>query len=165
MSRYLFSLLLATLCLGTSAQDNKPPQGAWDYGLSIGYIYQENNFLTVGGIVGNNVGNLYKRGMSFGLAGEFSLRKESPVSGVKVFYDVRLFVFALRLNGLTYFKGSAHDFRFTPEIGLTSNGLYNIYYGYNIPVGGTEFSEVSRSRLSITFNLFRRVRITGEPRN
>jgi hypothetical protein len=164
MYKYLVSLLLCTRCLSATAQD-APVKSPWDYGLSIGYIYQENNYLTVGAIVGKNVGNLHKRGMSFGLAGEFGLRKETPVSGVKVFYDVRLFVFALRLNGITYFKGSINDFRFTPEIGLTSNGLYNIYYGYNIPVGGTEFSEVSRSRLSITFNLFRGVKITGEPRN
>lgn len=165
MSKYLLSFILASLSTLASAQDSQPPKSAWDYGLSAGYIYQENNFLTLGGIVGKNVGNLHKRGMAFGLAGEFSLKKETPVSGVKVFYDVRLFVFALRLNAITYFKGSARDFRFTPEVGFTANGLYNIYYGYNIPIGETEFEDVSRSRLSITFNLFRGLKITGEPRN
>jgi hypothetical protein len=164
MIKYLFSLLLVSVSLLTSAQDTAPPKSAWNYGLSLGYIYQSGNFMTVGGIVGKNVGSLRKRGMSFGLATEFSLRKESPMTGVKAFYDVSLFVFGLRLNSITYFKGSATDFRFTPEIGLT-NGSFNIYYGYSIPIGGTEFTELSRSRLNITYNLFRGLKFNGDSRN
>ncbi len=165
MSKSILFIVLVALSHFASAQDTTIPANPWHYGLSLGYIYQSGNFLTVGAIAGKNMGNLRKRGMSFGIAGEFSLRKESPMYGVKAFYDINLFVFALRLNAITYVKGSANDFRFTPEVGLTANGLYNIYYGYNIPVGGTEFNEVSRSRLSITFNLFRGLKLNGESRN
>lgn len=164
MSKYLFSLALLTLGPFASAQDKTILENPWHYGLSIGYIYQADNFVTLGGVIAKNPGNFRKRGVAYGLATEFNLRKNDPVIGAKAFYEVTLIAFGLRLNSITYFKGSATDFRFTPEIGLTANGLYNIYYGYSIPLGSKEFEEISRSRLNVTFNLFRGLKFNGEPR-
>lgn len=135
-----------------------------NFGISIGYIRQKDNFITIGGIIGKNVGNIHVPGWSYGLATEFNLHKDNSIVGVKAFFDYNLILFGARLNTISYFKGTATDFRLTPEIGFNMFGLCNIYYGYNIPIAGTEINELSRNRLNITLNLYRQM-IKGRSKN
>ena len=152
-----FILLLIILHpINSFAQEATSDENKKDIGISLGYIHQHDNFINIGLMVGKNVGNIHVPGWAYGVASEIGLGGSSIV-GAKVYFDVNLIAFGFRVNSITYFKGSSTDFRVTPEIGLTWNNLLNIYYGYNVPVGGSEFNEIGRSRLNITGNLFRHI--------
>lgn len=162
MTKYSIVILLTTITFLTFGQDKgeKKMKGK-QLGLSIGYIHQGDNFLTVGGIVGKNIGNIHTPGWAYGLATEIDLNNGNAIVGVKTFFDFNLIVFGTRLNAISYFKGQQTDFRLTPEAGLTLNSRFTIYYGYNIPISGTELNEINRNRLNVTINLFRRLKVTG----
>ena len=131
-------------------------------GLSIGYIHQGDNFLTIGAIVGKNVGNIHAPGWAYGLATEFELNTGNSIVGVKTFFDINLIAFGARLNAISYFNKQQANFRLTPEVGLNVSSLFTIYYGYNIPISGTELNEINRNRLNVTFNLFRKLKVTDK---
>jgi hypothetical protein len=162
MTKYIFAFLLTarTLLIFGQNKETKKTRDK-DFGLSIGYVHQGDNFITFGGLVGKNVGNIHTPGWSYGLATEVDLNKGNSIVGVKTFFDINLIMFGARLNAINYFKGHQTDFRLTPEVGLTLNSLFTIYYGYNIPIRGTALNEISRSRLNVTINLFRKLKVNG----
>ena len=77
----------------------------------------------------------------------------APKAGAEI--DV-LFL-TLRGNVADYWavnKG-IHDFRVTPEAGLTFFGMAMFTYGYNIPVAGNRNNLISGSKISLLINFNR----------
>lgn len=157
--RHIFALFIIGY-LSVQAQGQVFKKSGKDIGISVGYVHQYDNFLNLGLIVGKNIGNVHVPGWAYGLASEIDL-ENSSVFGIKAFYEVNAVLFGARLNSISYFKKSQVDLRITPEAGLVFGSLCNIYYGYNLPVGESELNEISRSRINVTINLFRNLKVNG----
>jgi hypothetical protein len=61
--------------------------------------------------------------------------------------------YAVRLNVLWLDPGRANDWRFLPQAGLTWAGIFNVYYGYQVPLAQNRFSAIGPHRVSVTLNI------------
>jgi hypothetical protein len=130
--------------------------------------YDKHLYLTVGiskqkqimGEVGLLYGNwLHEHsGITIGMSGmkvstEFNFKAENFTIAPKVGYEMAILYVGGKLSIMDYTNFTYHDFKLTPEIGLTSAGLMNVYYGINIPITKSRLDNVSLHRFSLTFNL------------
>ncbi len=157
MKKTFLNIILITLSIHSLGQNADSLISRSHFGITLGYISQNNNFWTIGGLLGKHYRSLHVPSHGYGMAAEFNLNQSNPIYGAKVFYEYNFgIILGSRINATTYFKGSVKDFRLTPEIGLSGLGIINFFYGYNIPVVGSEISEVSRHRFNITLNIIGR---------
>ena len=80
--------------------------------------------------------------------------------GPKVSYEAHSFPFGTRLD-LAYYLGNlsgnrdraiSGDLRLTPQVGLSIFNLFHAFYGYAIPLAGTQAAALGYHRLSISIN-------------
>jgi hypothetical protein len=92
----------------------------------------------------------------FRLGIESNFNKNHFVYAPKIGYELNS-ILNLRGNIISYIDNGKVDLRILPEIGI---GLYffSLSYGYAIPILDFRTPDVSRSRISLTFNLDKRLR-------
>ena len=159
MKKTYLSIILVTLSIYSFGQNaDSIIRNRSHLGITLGHISQNDNFWTIGAIKGKHYRSMRIPSRGYGLAAEFNFNQSNSIFGAKAFYEYNFgIIVGSRINATTYFKGSVRDFRVTPEIGLSGLGMINIFYGYNIPVSGSEINEVSRQRINITINIIGRM--------
>ena len=81
---------------------------------------------------------------------ELKVRYYKPFKGK----FIRNFGLVTAVSYWTSKLSDTRDQRITPELGLTIRRLYNITYGYNIPLSNNKLSFISEHRISILFTVF-----------
>ncbi len=71
------------------------------------------------------------------------------------FSDIDVLFLSVRASAVSYVENRNVDLRILPEVGFSFFGLANLTYGYGIPVMSHRIEEVSRHRVTLTFNLSR----------
>jgi hypothetical protein len=147
-------LLISTNCIGQDLEDKTKISNRYSFGLTTGYVYQNDHYFQLGGIVGSNYGNVHVGSKGAGLGTEFNFKDDKFTIGAKAFVEYNYFVISgFRLNLINYFRNSQTDLRITTEFGFSIFGFLNILYGYGYPILKNEFIDLSRHRLTITLNL------------
>ena len=67
-------------------------------------------------------------------------------------------LFTLRFSAVNYFQNGNSEFRILPELGLSLGGWANLTYGYGIAFKNENLKNVSNHRISLTFNLNRKLK-------
>ena len=77
----------------------------------------------------------------------------------KIAAEVNVLHLTLRADLVDYWMTSTgtHDIRLTPELGFTNIGEASLAFGYNIHLLGNRDQHISAARLSLLFNLSRRL--------
>ena len=88
-------------------------------------------------------------GLKFG--GEFNLNSNFYVAP-KVGLEYDNFLLGGRISLADYTNFNQHDWKFTPEGGLTLVGAINIFYGYNISLTSNRIDGIGSHRISISIN-------------
>ena len=76
----------------------------------------------------------------------------------KIGYEISPLFYTLRFSVVNYFQDGNSEFRLLPELGYSLGGWINLTYGYGISVNNGNLRDVSRHRVSLTFNLNKRLR-------
>ena len=87
------------------------------------------------------------------LGSEFTIDNSKLVLGPKFSCEYVYAFLGTRINIIDYTNFTKHDWRFTPEIGLSFCAIISIYYGYNIPLTEDRLSSVTTNRITLTFTL------------
>lgn len=67
----------------------------------------------------------------FGLGIEYLSVKGKNCAGIKMSYEITAAVFALQLGTDLLYSHDGYQWRFTPKIGLSTFGIWSLYYAYN----------------------------------
>jgi hypothetical protein len=87
------------------------------------------------------------------LASEFGKTAEKKtIIAPKISAEINLRIIGARINFIDYTDFTYHDFKFTPEIGISANGLCNLFYGYNFSLSKNHLDNIARNRLTLVFN-------------
>ncbi|MDR0660537.1 MAG: hypothetical protein LBG19_07015 [Prevotellaceae bacterium] len=86
---------------------------------------------------------------------EMNFSSDSFIYASKLGFEVDVLFFSVRANAVSYIKDGNVDLRLLPEVGFGFFGLANLTYGYGIPVLNYRVEDVSRYRVTLTFNLSR----------
>jgi hypothetical protein len=70
----------------------------------------------------------------------------------KISAEVHVRFVGARINFIDYTDFTYHDIKFTPEIGISGNGLINLFYGYNFALSKNHLNGIARNRLTLVFN-------------
>ncbi len=84
---------------------------------------------------------------------ESNLKKDNFIIAPKIGYEVSAYPLCLRGNIIDYLSNGKSDLRLLPEIGISFNGYINLVYGYNFPLLKNKLTEISNSRITLTFNI------------
>jgi hypothetical protein len=63
-----------------------------------------------------------------------------------------LSVFGVGINFANNYKSGENDFRITPEVNFSLNGVANIFIGYSLNVNKNTFDDLSEFRIGINLN-------------
>ena len=127
--------------------------------LSLGSTFPE-----LSGKVSGEVGFIWARvaesscSNPMGFAGvkastEFLFGPTSKYIAPKAGVQFDLLFFGARLSLADYTDLRTHDFRLSPEVGLTALGLIDVFYKWNVPLTKAQFAEVPRESITATLNL------------
>ncbi len=122
---------------------------------SIGVSYQKQIVGEIGVLACKAISTGQRTpGIIFGykLASEFNFEDKNFYLGPKLAFEADVYLISARINIIDYTNATYHDFKFTPEIGLTLAGLINLHYGYNIPLFVSNIKDVGTHRITLTFN-------------
>ncbi|MEX2595358.1 MAG: hypothetical protein WEC59_00400 [Salibacteraceae bacterium] len=84
---------------------------------------------------------------------EFNFNPNNFILAPKVSYEYHLVLIGARISIIDFINFSQHDFRLTPEAGISLNGGMNLFYGYNIPITDNTLDYITNHRLSLTINI------------
>lgn len=92
-----------------------------------------------------------------GLAGvklgtEFNFTPSKFMIAPKIGFEFDIAIFGARMNIIDYTDFTYHDFKFTPEIGLSFLGLVDVFYGYNYSISEKRIDNIGTHRLTLTVN-------------
>lgn len=125
--------------------------------FSGGLSYQKQCLGEVGIIYGKTIWTkegpgipLIASGLKF--ATEFNFNSENFIIAPKLGYEFNTPILGTRLSIIDYTNLTHHDFKFTPEIGLSLFTFINIFYGYNISLGDNSMSNIDTQRITFTIN-------------
>jgi len=126
--------------------------------ISAGISYQKELVGELGFIYGYSAppgpctsGNL--RGLKF--ATEFNFNSDNFFIAPKVGVEFDYLILGARLNIIDYTDFTYHDFKFTPEIGLSLMGAFDIFYGYNYSLTDKRIENIGTNRITLTINFDR----------
>jgi hypothetical protein len=124
--------------------------------LSTGISYQKQWVGEIGLLYGKEWHE--RRGYTIGMGGiklasEFNFSREQFFIAPKLSYELDMLILGLRLNIVDYTNFTYHDFKLTPEIGITALGFVGIYYGVNIPMNTSRLDCVGLHRVTLSGNL------------
>lgn len=86
---------------------------------------------------------------------EVNFKPDSFIYAPKLGFEVDVLFLSVRASAVSYVENRNVDLRILPEVGFSFFGLANLTYGYGIPVMSHRIEEVSRHRVTLTFNLSR----------
>lgn len=86
---------------------------------------------------------------------EMNFDSDNFIYAPKLGFEVDVLFFSVRGSAVSYINHGDVDLRLLPEVGLSFFGLANLTYGYGFPVLKHEVRDVSRHRVTLTFNLSR----------
>lgn len=134
-----------------------------DFIFSPGIILQKGVFLEANLFIGEVITETSIKVPVVGVQGwrvglESNLQSgDNFVIAPKIGYELSATVFVLRLSAVNYFQNGNSEFRVLPEVGFSAGGWANLTYGYGIPLNDGNLRDVSRHRLSLSFNLNKRL--------
>lgn len=152
-----FLLLIITLTnygiLYGQEKSLNPEYIKYQKGIGIESFYQSNYGLGLGGILSKSIGHKIKPNYSVGIYADIFF-VESPVLGprIKLNYNY-LGIFGLNLNFSNYYRNGINDFRITPEVNFSLNGVANFFIGYSISTSKNSLSELNEFRLGLNLSL------------
>jgi hypothetical protein len=126
--------------------------------LSAGISYQKQAVGEIGVIYGySSLSDVCNPGGVVGikLASEFNFNRNKFFIAPKLGAELNYFIFGLRLNVIDYTDFMYHDFKFTPEIGLSLMGAINLFYGYNCSLTPKRLENIGTHRITLTVNFDR----------
>lgn len=88
---------------------------------------------------------------------ETNFKSKDFVIAPKVNTELNIALLSVRVGFIDYISKGNHDLRFLPEIGLTLSGAANLMYGYGVPLLKNCTDDISRHRITLTFNISERV--------
>ena len=131
--------------------------------FSPGIIYQQNLFLDANLLIGEltivprKIPIIGVEGWRIGV--ESNLRSETNFAiAPKIGYEYSMTFFSFRCSALNYFQNGNSEFRLLPEIGFSMGGWANLNYGYGISFNDGDLINVGKHRVSLSFNLNRKLR-------
>lgn len=83
----------------------------------------------------------------------FNCNSANPIVITKMGYELSGQFVCLRANAVYYQGKQKSDLRLLPEIGFTLLGAVDLTYGIGFPLLKNRIDEVSRSTISLSFNL------------
>lgn len=86
-------------------------------------------------------------------ATEFNFNSNTFFIAPKIGAEFDFAFFGARLNIIDYTDFTYHDFKFTPEAGLSFLGIVNLFYGYNFSLTENRIENIGTHRLTLTINL------------
>ncbi len=86
---------------------------------------------------------------------EMNFKSDNFIYAPKLGFEVDVLFFCVRASAVGYIEDSNVDLRILPEVGFSFFGLANLTYGYSIPVMNYRVEDISRHRVTLTFNLSR----------
>ena len=124
-------------------------------GISI-EMHNTNNFgLSLGGMLGTNLGKTYAPNYALGIYADVIFVNQ-PIIGQRVKVNLNhLGIFGINFNVANYYRNGQNDFRITPEINFSYQGKVNLFAGYNFSISDHKFSEIGDFKLGMNVNLVR----------
>lgn len=86
---------------------------------------------------------------------EVNFDSDNFIYAPKLGFEVDVLFFSVRASAVSYINDGDVDLRLLPEVGFSFFGLANLTYGYGVPVLSHKINDVSRHRVTLTFNLSR----------
>lgn len=86
---------------------------------------------------------------------EVNFDSDNFIYAPKLGFEVDVLFLSVRANAVSYIDSGDVDLRILPEVGFSFFGLANLTYGYGIPVLNHRVEDISRHRVTLTFNLSR----------
>ena len=122
-------------------------------GLGIETFFQGNYGISLGGIVGNNIGNRKESNYSMGIYTDVFLL-DAPIIGprLKMTYNY-VGIFGVSLNLSNYFRSGINDFRVAVDLNFTNHGIMTFFIGYGMQFSEKSFDEIGQFRLGINLAL------------
>ena len=150
--------------LGYSQEKENQTKAKTDFAFSPGLILQGNLFADVNLLIGKVTVDLNSKipivgiqGFRLGFESNFLDNKNYTIAP-KVGYEISPMLYTLRLSAVNYFQNSNSEFRILPELGLSLGGWINLTYGYGISLENKNLKNVSNHRISLNFNLNRKLK-------
>ena len=157
MKRIILVCLLFLIQYGFGQDDKK------DILFSPGVIFQKNLFVETNVLIGEVTISQSKipvvgvQGWRVGV--ESNLQGGSDfVIAPKLGYEFSATIYTLRMSAVNYFQNGNSEFRLLPELGFSLGGWANLTYGYGISLHDGNLNNVSKHRLSLSFNLSEKLR-------
>lgn len=157
----LFFLIFSSILSYSQEKEN---QTKTDFAFSSGLILQGNLFADVNIMIGKVTIDLDSKipfvgiqGFRLGFESNF-LDNENYTIAPKIGYEISPMLFTLRFSAVNYFQNGNSEFRILPELGLSLGGWANLTYGYGIAFKNENLNNVSNHRISLTFNLNRKLK-------
>jgi hypothetical protein len=150
---HLLALAYAQTPTNAARESDNRYELKYDRGISTEMNYQGKYGFALGGMIGNNIGHRIKSNYSMGIYTDLILA-DSLIFGPRLKLNWNhLNFFGFGVNFSNHYRSGVNDFRITPEINFSLNGLANLFFGYSIPVGDTKFAELSEFRVGLNVNL------------
>ncbi|WP_179007817.1 hypothetical protein [Winogradskyella forsetii] len=159
----LFFLILSSFLCYSQKVENQT-ETKTDFAISPGLILQGNLFADVNIMIGKVTVDLNSKIPIVGISGfrlgfESNFRNnENYTIAPKIGYEISPMLYTLRLSAVNYFQNGNSEFRILPELGLSLGGWVNLTYGYGIVLKDENLRNVSNHRVSLTFNLNKKLR-------
>ncbi|MDC8003917.1 hypothetical protein POV27_07625 [Aureisphaera galaxeae] len=155
-------ILISTFCYSQEAEEQTETQ--LDVAFAPGLIYQGNFFADLNILIGEVTVDLDSKipivgikGFRIGMESNFRDNENFTIAP-KIGYEISPMLYTLRLSALNYFQNGNSEFRILPEIGLSLGGWGLLTYGYGIAFNDGNLNNVSNHRVSLSFNLNKRLR-------
>jgi hypothetical protein len=169
MTKTILVNLLLFISLTTNAQSGEQERPKYknsfkDIVFAPGLIVQHETFLEFNILIGEVTVLSSSKIPIVGVDGfrigfETNLRDgRNHTIAPKIGYEISATVFSLRLSAVNYFQNGNSEFRVLPELGISVYGWANLTYGYGIPFNNGHLNNVSCHRVSLSFNLDRRLK-------
>jgi hypothetical protein len=123
--------------------------------LSGGLSYQKQFVGELGVIYGySGLGDMCNPSGLIGLklASEFNFTSNNFFIAPKIGGQIDFYILGARLNIIDYTNFNYHDFKFTPEIGLSLTGFVDLFYGYNFSLTEKRIHDIGTHRVTLTIN-------------
>ncbi|MFN8437811.1 MAG: hypothetical protein U0V72_09235 [Cytophagales bacterium] len=86
------------------------------------------------------------------LATEFNFNSKNFILAPKVCFEFNTPLLGTRLSIIDFTNFTNHDFKFTPEIGISLGTLVNLFYGYNFSLTENRLDNIGTHRFTLTIN-------------
>ncbi|MES2848931.1 MAG: hypothetical protein V4685_07740 [Bacteroidota bacterium] len=153
----LFSFILFLITVSITHAQSNSINGGHTFIISPGTSYQsqffaELNLMYAGdkSLNGGPCSGSFAAGPRIGV--EYNFNSSNNIIAPKIGYEVSGLVICLRANAVYYIGKHINDLRLLPEAGFSLTGAINLTYGFSIPLLSNRLTEVSRSRITLTFN-------------